>query len=59
LHDRHLDADQVEERSLGAAMLTAAVTRPTAGTANAVAGHVTEAFTKPKDEPPPPPASGS
>jgi hypothetical protein len=50
LHDRQLDADQVEEWSPGAAMPTTAATGSTVGTGNAVAGGVIGALTKPADE---------
>ena len=54
MHDRQMDAEYVEQRSLGATLAAGAVTGATAGVANAVAGQVIAALTKPKDDAPPP-----
>jgi hypothetical protein len=55
MHDRHMDAEQPEQRSLGATIAAAAVTGSTPGAANATTGQIIDALRRPKDEPPPSP----
>jgi hypothetical protein len=52
--DKPVPVDQVEQRSLGAALAAAAVTGVTAGGANVVGQQIVGALTKPKGDQPPP-----